>query len=290
MSNELTGNAEAVVPPMDFAEVDLDTEQSEAVRNTTAEPRPAADDADLRAYALSLADADLFVLVDERTETPASELSIVKIDGRQYTLAFETDDNVSELLGREAVTLALKGRDLFNLVKERDVRVAMNAGDPESAKLLSCELIDWVCDRFEEDAAAETPQSFEQTFNFRALLTPRNFPDTVKVRLGETLSPLSDLFDQAFLLRAEYEDGKSGYLLAVSSVEEDNQRRIADAITTAVTESGQIDLKLDIAMLTDDEDTLNRLGRVAVVIKPARANNRQGLRFRRAPSEDTDQT
>lgn len=79
---------------------------------------------------------------------------------------------------------------------------------------------------------------------------------------------MANLYDKALLLRAEYDDGQSGYLVAFSAVEDASRGAIAAAVNDALAMFRGKDVALDIAFMARDEPLLDRIGRVATHLRP----------------------
>lgn len=221
----------------------------------------------VRFYQL-LAGSDLLVLLDASDGNEVPEPKVIPVEAGHYVLVFDLKERVTELTGYDAPTSRVTGREVFQLMRGRGIGVAVNMGEAPSAMLIPADAIDWICDTL--DAAADKPAGpppAPAAGRFKALLAPHNFPDTLQLALNDRLGPVADLFDKALLLRAEYDDGQSGYLVAFSAVEEGSRGVIAACVNDALATFRGKDVALDIAFMARDEPLLDRIGRVATHLR-----------------------
>ena len=97
---------------------------------------------------------------------------------------------------------------------------------------------------------------------FKALLAPTGFPDSLQTALKRQLSD-DKLCNAALLIRAEYQDGTSGFIVLFSGVSSENQNAVEHLVTQAMHQSGREDVVLDISFLETNDPMLSRLGKVA---------------------------
>ena len=220
-------------------------------------------EAELFDFYKTLAEADLFVLLDEPTEP-----RIFPIEDAEYVLVFDLMERLSGFAGENAPTTHQTGLSLFNRLRGRSIGMVVNMGDGATPILISSDAVDWVCETLNEDkepvpAATATPTPTVRGGKFKALLAPRNFPDTLFLMLNEKLRRVETLVDKALLLWAEYLDGKAGFVVAFSGVEARHRSDVADAVSEALDAAQRNDFVIDIAFLPDDEPSLDRISRLA---------------------------
>ncbi len=272
------GGGDTGSPPDEFSEpemtdsavTDIDRAYSEMITGGEAEL--------LRFYQV-LAGSGLFVLLDAPDGNEVPEPKIIPVEAGHYVLVFDLKDRVTELTGYDAPTSRVTGREVFQLMRGRGIGVAVNMGEAPSAMLIPGDAIDWICDTLDDAAGkapAPAPAPAPAAGRFKALLAPHNFPDTLQLALNDKLGPVADLYDRALLLRAEYDDGQSGYLLAFSVVEEGNRGAIAASVNDALATFRGKEIALDIAFLASDEPLLDRIGRVATPLRPEGARRPEG--------------
>lgn len=114
--------------------------------------------------------------------------------------------------------------------------------------------------------AADPEEEFEPSSSglaiFKALLAPAGFPDSLSTALTDKFRA-ADLCETALLIRAEYQNGTSGFIVLFSGVNPDGQDAVEQLVTDAMRLSGREDVVLDISFLQANDPMLNRLGRVA---------------------------
>ena len=247
-------------------------------------------EAELLRFYQVLAGSDLLVLLDASDENEVPEPKIIPVEAGQYVLVFDLKERVTELTGYDAPTSRVAGREVFQLMRGRGIGVAVNMGEAPSAMLIPGDAIDWICDTLDDAAAAENapvPAPAPAAGRFKALLAPHNFPDTLQLALTDKLAPVADLYDKALLLRAEYDDGQSGYLVAFSAVEDANRGVIAASVNDALATFRGKEVALDIAFMARDEPLLDRIGRVATHLRPQGANRPGGGSSNRLSAPDS---
>ena len=97
---------------------------------------------------------------------------------------------------------------------------------------------------------------------FKALLAPAGFPDSLQAALRSGLSS-SGLCQSALLIRAEYQDGTSGFIVLFSGVDPANHNSVEHLVTQAMHQSGREDVVLDISFLEANDPMLSRFSKIA---------------------------
>lgn len=222
-------------------------------------------EAELWQFYETLAEARIYVLLDDKIVSETYEPKVFSLKEAQYLLAFDVPEQADELTGSTAATSPTLGMDLFKLLRGRDIGLGINMGGTSSATLISGETIDMICDYY-DGTAGEPLVADADTSQFRALLAPQNFPDTLQNALTGSLGPLVGTFGQAVLLKAEYEEGRTGYIVAVSGAADTDRGAIADAVESALMKSRRGDVQLDVAFLALDDPMASRIERVGHVL------------------------
>ena len=216
----------------------------------------------------TLAEASLHVLLDDSTDNAMYEPKVFALKDHSYLLAFELPEQADELTGTNAATSPVLGMDVFKLLRGRDIGLGINMGGTSSATLISSETIEMICAFHDGTAgASQAPVTDTDPSQFRALLAPKNFPDTVHIALGKALAPLKSKFNKAILLQAEYENGRSGHIVAVSGALEADRGQIASMIEHTISSLRRSDIELDVAFLADGEAMASRIERIGAPIR-----------------------
>lgn len=244
-----------------------------------------------------LADADIFVLLETKSGPEHSMAKVFSHAGKRYILIFEDAARAVSVGGKEVPLSQVPGRAFFELLQGRNVGIAVNVGDPSAETLVSHEEIDRFCemlatpnpaaaagssghpaafDASDQMAMADVPQdpaptpaSASNTGKLRALMAPQGFPDSLQFALTDKLARVAKLCDRALLLRAEYDDGRTGFLVGFSGVKEANRAAIEDAVNDALVSSRRQDIELGIAFLAADDPSLGRISRAGTNLKRA---------------------
>ncbi|WP_093973964.1 SseB family protein [Boseongicola aestuarii] len=226
-------------------------------------------EAELWQFYETLAEARIFVLLDDTAKGETYEPKVFTLKDAQYLLAFDVPEQADELTGSTASTSPTLGMDLFKLLRGRDIGLGINMGGTSSATLISGETIEMICAYYDGEAG-EPLVADADTSQFRALLAPQNFPDTLQNALSDMLFRLQQTFNKAVLLKAEYEEGKSGFIVAVSGAADPDRGAIAAAVEDALKASRRNDVQLDVAFLGLDDPMASRIERVGQVLTAKR--------------------
>ena len=214
----------------------------------------------------TLAEARVFVLLDDGHDQSKFEPKVFSLKDSSYLLAFDVAEQADELTGSNAPTSPALGMDLFKLLRGRNIGLGVNMGGTTSATLISGDTIDMIC-AFYDGSAGEELVPDGVASQFRALLAPQNFPDTVQLSLTDNLSLLGATFRKALLLQAEYEDGQTGYIVGVTGALEEDRPAISAAVEASLVASRRADVRLDVAFLASDEPMAERIERVGLTLK-----------------------
>lgn len=223
-------------------------------------------EAELWQFYETLAEARVYVLLDDTVKGETYEPKVFALKDARYLLAFDVPEQADELTGSTASTSPTLGMDLFKLLRGRDIGLGVNMGGTSSATLISGETIDMIC-AYYDGTAGEPLVADADTSQFRALLAPHNFPDTLQNALGEKLSGLQQTFGKAVLLKAEYDEGKSGFIVAISGAGDADRSAIAAAVDEALVASRRSDIHLDVVFLGLDDPMASRIERVGQILK-----------------------
>ena len=269
---------------------DVSDEKSNSMPNTNIDRAHAAmtagGETELISFYRSVADSELHIILEEANPTEVAEPRLQMLDGSQYVLAVDQKDRIFGLAGEGAPTSRIYGRDLFNLIRGRGIHVAINIGVAPSEMVIPDHAIDWICEMLDDDeekaldpavaSAAEKLVPATQNGKFKALLAPHNIPDTLLVMLNEKLHHVAKFIDTALLLRAEYVDRPSGFVIAFSGVEEAHREIVTVSVTEALVAARRNDLVLDIVFLQEDDPSLVRLSRLATHLIPKGTRSKDG--------------
>ena len=100
----------------------------------------------------------------------------------------------------------------------------------------------------------------------KALLAPEGFSDYLLVSLKHALEPLAEFFSEILLAKADYEDGKSSYVLVLVGVDSRGEAVFLETIQTVVENSTARDQGLDVSFVAPDDPGLNRIRKVCATI------------------------
>lgn len=194
-----------------------------------------------------LADAELFLLLEEEPEGADIRPQLFSSDEGDFVLAFDLEERLAEFADEPMPYAALPGRVIAQHLVGEGIGLGINLGVAESAMLLPPEALDWL---------TETLTHAPQTRNAR----PASFeaPALPPAILGLLLPAFEAKFEQiaglashALLGGVVYDDGHRGHVLAFLGAPEPARPGIAKAMAEALAFSGLDAGELDVTFLDD---------------------------------------
>jgi hypothetical protein len=173
-------------------------------------------------------DAELLLVLAE----PAAERlvpEVVELEAGRFVLAFDRDERLAGFLEAPAPFAVLSGRRLAAMLAGQGIGIALNLG-AESGTLLPAEAVDWM-------AAVGARPPAAAAARLREVARPEPAPALVAA-LGPKLVAMAAVVEEAYLVAAGFEDGRSGLLLALAGVPEAAREGVAAAVAEAVGLSG----------------------------------------------------
>lgn len=191
-------------------------------------PRPFhdCDDATRALILRQLADTMLYVALTE--EAAADHLHLRKLDtpAGALALACDSEDRLADFFGSVVDYAGMPGRMLAAHLAAEEVGLLVNPGAP-SEMLLDAGLLGWLVDALDQrpdtgtGAARLSPPAPEV---IATLLTP----------LGNRLADMAGLAEAAYLVQAEWDDGRKSHLLLIEGALPEAEPAIAKAMAELV--------------------------------------------------------
>lgn len=185
-----------------------------------------------------VAEAELSLVLDAVSGDSAKP-RLFEVDGRSYTLAFDTELRMSEYCGQESHYLSASGRQLAQMLSGQDVGIALNFGAP-SAYLLTPDMLDWLV-----ETIGEAPEVDEDR---PVAIHPPRVPEALIVALDAKLATLEGLAESAWLADLEYSGGRRTATIAFVGAHSFVESALAQAIDEAVKFSG-VPVPLEVVFL-----------------------------------------
>ena len=168
---------------------------------------PENNDARLNYYGV-LADTDLFLLLEREPSNEILEPKFIQLEGNNFALAFDSEENLSEFYGEAAAFAQITGRVLAKMLLEEKIGLGINLGVSEGELLLPYSVIEWFVSVLEEtpDVVQNSPKKF---------LSANAFPEIMLKVLQEKLEPAVGLFDEIWICGVEYDEDETSHLICL---------------------------------------------------------------------------
>lgn len=204
-----------------------------------------ADDAARLAFYQALADAEVFLLLQDVPEGEAIQPEMLELDGDTFALVFDTDWRLSNfteehLPGAAMPYAALPGRAVAAMLKGQKVGLGLNLGVAPSSILIPQAAIDWLATTLEE-----TPE--ETAREITGIDAAGALSDQLLPALIAKLSRAGGLASSAALATARFSDGTQGPLVGFTAPLPGAEQALARSVQEALVFSGIEDLVLEVA-------------------------------------------
>lgn len=224
------------------------------IAHAATEADPASEAARLRFYQ-TLADTELFLLLDQEPEGDTLRPTIYDLSDGPVTLAFDTEERLADFTQGPAAYAALPGRIIAAQLTGQGIGLGLNLG-AASATLLPPDAMEWLSMMLDG-----SPQ--ETTATPRAFHAPGALPAALLTALTDKLSRAGGLARTALLAGVEYGDGRRGHMLGFVDASPAAQTALARAVAEALAFSGLAAGELDVTFLAGEDPACAALARVA---------------------------
>lgn len=210
----------------------------------------------LRFYQL-LADATLFLLLDHEAEGERINPRVFDLPDGPVLLAYDSEDRMAALDQGPVPYAALPGRIIAQHLAGQGVALGLNFGTGVASEtLLPPEALTFLAEKLGAEPAAVQARPV-------AFHAPANLPDALAEALGFTLGGAGGLAQAALLAGVQYDDGRSGHMLALVEAHPAAHEALARAVAEALAFSGIDAGELDVTFLAGDDPALAALVQVA---------------------------
>ncbi|WP_041527694.1 SseB family protein [Paracoccus aminophilus] len=177
-----------------------------------------------RARILSrLADTELFVALTREPADDRAEILSFDLSGTKAALACDSEERLSEFMGRVVAYAAMPGRVLAALLGEAGSALLVNPGRP-SELFLDASALDWLG----QVLSAAPEEGGELRPSWLTAPTPEAI-EIFLVPLAQRLADMVGLATSAALVAAVWPDGRRGHLLLLRGCADDSRAALAKA-------------------------------------------------------------
>ena len=209
-----------------------------------------------------LADAELFLLLEEEPEDENIRPQLFSSDEGDFVLAFDLEERLAEFVDEPMPYAALPGRVIAQHLVGEGVGLGVNLGVAASAMLLPPEAMEWLTETLTHtpEARSARPASFE------APALPPAILGLLLPAFEAKFEQLAGLASHALLGGVIYDDGHRGHVLAFLGAPEAARPGIAKAMAEALAFSGLDAGELDVTFLEEGNPAAEVLLAKALVL------------------------
>lgn len=210
------------------------------------------DDAARLRYYRSLADAELFLLLSDEAEGTTVSPRVFPLEDGPVVLAFDTEERMVDFTGVAVPYAALPGRVIVAQLAGQGMGIGLNLGTPDSVWLMGSHAVDWLA-----AVLGQTPA--ETRGRPIAIHTPGALEPELAEALEVAVSGAGGLAAAAVLVRAAWQDGGQGLLLAWLGARSSVEPALARALAEALAFSGLDQAAVDMVFLPDTDPVARQI-------------------------------
>lgn len=224
----------------------------------------AGDEAAALAFYRLLADAPLFLLLEEEAEGERIRPRVFELQDGPVLLAFDSEERLAGMGGAPLPYAALPGRIIAQHLAGQGVSLGLNLGTGAASEtLLPPEALSFLAERLEV-----APEAVEAAVT--GFAPPQGLPPALDEALRFTLSGAAGLARAAVLAGVVYEGGRRGHVLAILDALPEAEEPLARAMAEALAFSGVDAAELDVTFLASDAAAVPALVRAGLVFEVPR--------------------
>ncbi|PSL22174.1 SseB family protein [Shimia abyssi] len=222
-----------------------------------AEMDSAGDDAARLRFYERLADGELFMLLDKEPENDRISPEIFETSDASFVLVFDTEERLSQFVGRVAPYAALSGRVIATMLSGQGIGLAVNPEVAPSAILIPPEAVAWLSETLQD-----APDEVEA--HISAFTAPAGLPEVLLTALDTKLATAAGLAKYAYLVGVTYENGATSHMLGFVEAVPAAQNALAKAVNEALTFSGIEAAALDVGFFAATDPVAAHLARAGL--------------------------
>ena len=187
-----------------------------------------------------LADAELFLLLDEEPEDDRLSPAVFDTSDGRFVLAFDREERLTDFTEAPAPYAALSGRAIAAMLGGQEIGLGLNLGVAPSSFLVPAGALVWLSDTLEAkpDERLERPEQ---------IAPPTSLPERLITGIDTKLASARSLARMAYLVAVTYPGGRPGHLLVFIATVPGAEGALARAISEALVFSGVEAGTLDVA-------------------------------------------
>ncbi|WP_054002940.1 SseB family protein [Shimia sp. SK013] len=204
-----------------------------------------------------LADAELFLLLEKEPEGDRISPEVFETSDASFVLVFDTEERLSQFVGRVAPYAALSGRIIASMLAEQGIGLALNPEVAPSSMLVPADALGWLV-----DTLTHAPDEVEA--KVEAFTAPAGLPEELITALDAKLSTTAGLAKTVYLVGVTYDGGGHSHLLGFVDAVDAAQGALAKAVNEALTFSGIEAGALDVGFFSASDPVSAQLARVGL--------------------------
>ena len=214
---------------------------------------PEDDNKRLRFYE-RLADAELFLLLNEEPEGDRVSPAVFDTSDGRFVVAFDREERLTAFTEGPAPYAAVSGRAIASMLGGQEIGLGLNLGVAPSAYLVPAGALAWLSDTLEAG-----PKEFMERPEHIA--PPTGLPERLVSGLDTKLASARGLARMAYLVAVTYPGGRPGHMLAFIDPVPGAEDALARAISEVLVFSGVEAGTLDVAFFSPADPTAAQLAK-----------------------------
>lgn len=215
------------------------------------------DDAARLAFYERVAGSELFLLLMSEAAGDNVDPQVFDTEDGRFVLAFDLETRLTDFAGGPAPYAALSGRSLAKLLAPEELGIGLNLGVAPSSFLLPDTAVAWLSVTL--DTAPDEVQATP-----RELFPPTGLPDALITSLDEKLAATGGLAKFAYLVAADYTDGRRTHILAFVDPVPGADPALTQAANEALIFSGIDAGEMDVAFFSATDAMAATLAKVGL--------------------------
>ena len=204
-----------------------------------------------------VAGSELFLLLTEEPEEDRVDPQVFETDDGSFVLAFDREARLTEFTGAPAPYAALSGRALAQMLAREGLGIGLNLGVAPSSFLLPDTAVAWLAATLETQATEVEARPAE-------LFPPKGLPGDLVTSLDQKLAASNGLAQFAYLVSAQYQDGRSTHILAFVDPVPGAEPALTQAANEALIFSGLDAGEMDVAFFAASDEMSAKLAKVGL--------------------------
>lgn len=220
----------------------------------------AEDDATRLRFYDRLIGTELVLLLESEAEGEVLTPRVFDLEDGPVVLAFDSEERLARFSGGISAYAALPGRVVARMLAGQGLGLGLNLGVAPSSMLLPPEAMSWLASTL--DATPEQTQGLPVAF-----LPPAEVPPALVKALEGKLALAAPILSAALLAAARYDDGRTGFLLALVGAPDEAEEPLARACAEAMVFCGLDQGTLDVTFCPAGDGLLRAVAPFAVELR-----------------------